>query len=70
MASTIKLNNDSKVLATVINYNRKCDNTIWSANMMSSFTIVICLQWRPLSGGFCRVGSEEQFYKTFLAEIS
>jgi hypothetical protein len=30
MASTIKLNYDCKALASVINYDRKCDVTIWS----------------------------------------
>jgi hypothetical protein len=30
MASTIKLNNDHKALLSVINYDRKCDATIWS----------------------------------------
>jgi hypothetical protein len=29
MASTIKLNYDRKALASVINYDRKCDATIW-----------------------------------------
>ncbi len=30
MASTIKLNYDRKALASVINYDHKCDATIWS----------------------------------------
>jgi len=30
MASTIKLNHDRKALASFINYDRKCDATIWS----------------------------------------
>ena len=46
MANTIKLNYDCKALASVINYDRKHGATIWSVNVMSSFTIVICLFYR------------------------
>ncbi len=37
-------------LASVVNYDHKCDATIWSINPTAldlSFTIVICLQYRP-----------------------
>jgi hypothetical protein len=47
-ASTTKLNYDCKALASVINYHCECDTTIWIINLTSSFTIVICLQYRPL----------------------
>ncbi len=43
MTSTIKLNYPHKALACVINYDHKCDATIWSVNLMLSFTIVMCL---------------------------
>ncbi len=39
MSCTIKLNYDRKDLAGVVNYNRKCDATIWSVNL----SIIICL---------------------------
>jgi len=41
MASIIELNYDCKAVASVLNYNRKCDDTIWSINMTSSIMIVI-----------------------------
>ncbi len=43
VASTIKLNYYCKDLASVINYDYKRYTTIWSINLMLSFTIVICL---------------------------
>ncbi len=44
MTSTIKLNYNCKALAIVVNYDRKCDATIWNINLTSSsFTIIICL---------------------------
>jgi hypothetical protein len=41
MVSTIKLNFDHKALASVINYDRKCDTTMWSMNLTLSITIII-----------------------------
>jgi hypothetical protein len=41
MASTVKLNNDCEALPSVINYDRKCDATIWSVNQMSSCDVFI-----------------------------
>ncbi len=43
MASTIKQNYDHRASASVINYDRKCDATIWSVNLSLSFMIVMCL---------------------------
>ncbi len=39
------------VLVSVVNYDHKCDATIWSIHLMtleSSFMIVICLKYRTL----------------------
>ncbi len=41
MTSTIKQNCDHKVLASVVNYDDKCEATIWCVNLTLSFTIVI-----------------------------
>jgi hypothetical protein len=35
MASTMKLNYDGKDLAIVVNYDCKCDTTIWSNTIWS-----------------------------------
>ncbi len=43
MACTIKLNYNRKAFASVINYDRKRDATIYSVNLMSSFMIAMCL---------------------------
>jgi len=43
MACTIKLNYDHKALTNVEDYDRKCDATIRSFNLMSPFIIVISL---------------------------
>jgi hypothetical protein len=48
MAGTIRLNYDRLTLASVVNYDHKRDATIWSINLMSSFTFVICLLYKPL----------------------
>jgi hypothetical protein len=48
MATTLKLNYNCKAFASVIDYDCKRDATIWSINLMSSFTIAICSLYKPL----------------------
>ncbi len=48
MASALKLNYNCKALASGINYDRKCDATIWSINLISLFTTVIFSLYKPL----------------------
>ncbi len=54
MVSTIELNYVCKALASVNNYDRKCDATIWSVNLTLSFTIVN-LFIKEGTGGFQNV---------------
>jgi hypothetical protein len=45
-------------LSSVVNYNLKCDATIWSVNLMtleSSFKIVTCLKYRPPGINFIKM---------------
>jgi hypothetical protein len=44
----------SKGVASVVNFDQICDATIWSVNLTTldlSFTIVICLYYRPMFHG-------------------
>jgi hypothetical protein len=64
MASAINLNYNHKAIASVVNYDCKCDATIWSVNLTSTFTIVNVFIIQATADSFCRQGL---FKKLFTA---